>query len=117
MVTQSDIKPAIVGVIGGAVLLAIIGFTWGGWSTKATADTAANKLAASSVVMALAPICLNQFQKSPDMAMKQANFMKLSAGERGSFVEKGGWAMMPGATTTDRKVADACGELIASNKS
>ncbi len=41
MQVPSETKPALWGAAGGAIALAIVGFTWGGWMTTGTA----NKLA------------------------------------------------------------------------
>ncbi len=32
---RQDIKPALWGAAGGAILLALVGFAWGGWQTAA----------------------------------------------------------------------------------
>lgn len=117
MTTQSKVMPALVGAAAGAIALAIIGFSWGGWVTQSSAQTDANKAAATAVVSALAPICLNQFQRSPDVAVKLGEFTPLAAGDKVKYVEKGGWATMPGSDAPDAKVAVACAELISSQKS
>ena len=36
--------------------------------------------------------------------------------DRGTFVEKGGWAIMPGSGTADSAVAKACAETLGSLK-
>ena len=46
----SEVKPALWGAAGGAILLAIVGFTWGGWMTT----SAANKLADQRADVAVA---------------------------------------------------------------
>ena len=116
MTTQSRTVPALVGAAAGAIALAIIGFSWGGWVTQSTAQTAAGKSVATAVVDALAPICLAQFQKSPDFVLKQGEFTKPAAGDKASFVQTGGWATMPGSDTADIKVATACSVLISNQK-
>ncbi len=35
-------KPAVMGAVAGAIALAIVGFSWGGWMTATTAATVAN---------------------------------------------------------------------------
>jgi hypothetical protein len=112
MDTKSSLKPALLGAAAGAVAMAFIGFTWGGWVTQSTSQTMAKSSAMDSVVAVLAPICLNQFQKSPDAIAKQAELKKLNSYDQGSFVDKAGWAIMPGATTADSAVAKACADLI-----
>ncbi len=36
-----ETKPALWGAAGGAVVLAIVGFSWGGWVTSSTAEAGA----------------------------------------------------------------------------
>jgi hypothetical protein len=45
MQVPSETKPALWGVAGGAVALAIVGFTWGGWMTNGTANKLADERA------------------------------------------------------------------------
>ena len=56
MLKTEIIKPVLMGAVGGAVALAIVGFSWGGWVTGGTAETMANKQAKSAMVAALAPM-------------------------------------------------------------
>ncbi len=51
-----ETKPALWGIAGGAIAMAIVGFTWGGWVTGGTAETAATQRANAAVVVALAPV-------------------------------------------------------------
>ena len=108
----SSLAPALWGAVGGAVLLAIVGFTWGGWVTAGTAERTAEQKASSAVVAALAPICVSQFQLTADATAKQDELKKIGLYDRNSFVEKAGWATMPGSTAPDSKVAQACADMI-----
>jgi hypothetical protein len=45
-----------------------IGFSWGGLMLGSTAKTLADSAASSAVVAAIAPICVDQFQRSADAA-------------------------------------------------
>ena len=58
-----ETKPALWGIAGGAVALAIVGFSWGGWVTGGKAEAAALTRANDAVVMALAPVCVDKFQR------------------------------------------------------
>ena len=62
----SYLKPALWGAAGGAILLAIVGFTWGGWVTGGGAEAKAEQRASSAVIAALAPICVVQFKSASD---------------------------------------------------
>jgi hypothetical protein len=112
MQVPAELKPACWGAVGGAVALAIVGFTWGGWLTGATAETQAKQRSERAVVAALAPICADKFKKQADASANLIELKKVSSWQQGSFVEKGGWAMMPGSTSTDSAVASACAELL-----
>lgn len=106
-------KPWLQGAVGGAVLCAFVGFIWGGWETGSTARHEAMVASQSAVVSALAPICAERFRAQPDAASKVDAVAKASSWERGSIVERSGFALMPGSKTVDSDVARACGELLA----
>lgn len=112
MKMRPEIKPALWGAAGGAIVLAIVGFTWGGWSTSASAEQLAKKNADSAVVAVLAPICVQQFNAQADPASTLAELTKLSTYERAGFVEKGGWATMPGSDTPIIGVAKSCAAIL-----
>jgi hypothetical protein len=99
--------------VGGAIACMIIGFTWGGWVTGGTARKDAATAAHDAVVVALAPICAAQYRTQSDAPAKIAELAKASSWERGSTVEKSGFATMPGSKTTDSDVARACAEMLA----
>jgi len=107
-------KPLVWGFIGGAVACMIVGFSWGGWVTGSTARKDTATAAHDAVVTALAPICAEQFRAQAGASAKIAELAKTSSWERGSAVEKSGFALMPGSKTTDTDVARACAELLAS---
>ena len=111
-----SLKPTVWGAIGGAAALAILGFTWGGWVTGGSAQRTAESQASSAVVVALAPICLVQFQQKSDSVLQLAALKKISSYDQTSFVEKAGWATMPGSTAPSSGVAKACASLIANLK-
>jgi hypothetical protein len=113
---HKNLKPAVLGAAGGAVALAIIGFAWGGWVTAGSAEISAKQSASNAVVAALTPICLDQFQRSADASVKQAELLKVSGWQQGPFVEKAGWATMPGSTAPNAVVAKACAGLISNLK-
>jgi hypothetical protein len=108
-----DTKPMLWGAVGGAVIVAVLGFTWGGWVTGSTARKDAGVAAHNAMVAALAPICAERFRAQGDSPAKIAELAKASSWERGSVVEKSGFAMMPGSKTADTDVARACAEILA----
>jgi hypothetical protein len=110
-----ETKPALWGLVGGAIAATIIGFTWGGWVTGSRAETDATRHADAAVVKALAPVCVERFQHGPDAPGNLAALKKLDSWARGDFVEKAGWANVAGTQPTDQlsAVAKACALLLA----
>jgi hypothetical protein len=110
-----ETKPALWGVAGGAVALAIVGFTWGGWVTGGRAESDAMQRANAAVVVALAPICVEKFQHTADVSANLAALKKVDSWSQGDFVEKGGWATVPGSNSPAQvsAVAKACALLLA----
>lgn len=110
-----ETKPALWGIAGGAIALAIVGFTWGGWVTGSKADSTATQRANTAVVTALAPICVEKFQRAADVPANLAALKKADSWSQGDFVEKGGWATVPGKNPPEQvsAVAKACAQLLA----
>jgi len=103
---------------GGAILLAIVGFTWGGWMTTSAANKLADQRADVAVVAILTPICVEKFQQNGDAIANLTALKKISSSwEQGNFVEKGGWATRPGASSPDYVLARACAEKLVQAKS
>ncbi len=106
------IKTALWGAIGGAIVLAIVGFAWGGWVLGGTAQNMAEELAQRAVVARLAPICVEQFNQDSEKDQKLKKLKEANPWERDDYVEKQGWATMPGEKDPDSKVAEKCAELL-----
>ena len=109
-----ETKPALWGGVAGAVALAVVGFTWGGWLTAGKAEAAATQRVNAAVVAALAPVCADRFQRGTDVAANLAALKQADAWARAELVEKGGWAAVPGrAADQVTAVARACATLLA----
>src|SRR5437763_15338657 len=96
-----ETKPALWGMAGGAIAAAIVGFSWGGWVTGAKAEAEATQRANAAAVVALAPVCVERFQRATDVSANLAALKKGDARSQGAFLEKGGWATAPGAKASD----------------
>ena len=109
-----ETKPALWGVVGGAIALAIVGFTWGGWVTGSNAATEASQRAEAAVVVALAPVCVEKFQGAAEAPANLAALKKADSWSQGDFIEKGGWATVPGNNPPAQvsAVAKACASLL-----
>jgi len=103
--TAGKVKFGIWGLICGAVIAMIIGFAWGGWSTKGTTQ----KVADEAVLASQAAICVAQFIKAPNHEENLKKLGELGTYKRAEFIEKGGWDKMPGQEKADSSVAQACG--------
>ena len=115
--TKAAVRPALWGAAAGAIALAIVGFSWGGWVTGGTAETLARNSAATAVVAALAPICVEKFRQAADASTNLVEMKKATyAWDQSKFVEKGGWATMPGSTEPNSAVARACAESLGREK-
>jgi hypothetical protein len=96
----------------GAVALAVIGFTWGGWVTGGTSRKDAATASHDAVVAALAPICAARFQAQAEAASKLTDLAKTSSWERGQVISKAGFATITGNSSVESDVASACAEML-----
>ena len=101
------------GAVLGAVATMAIGFYGGGWMLASTASQMADDRAATAVVAALAPICVEKFQRQQDAAVKLIELKKMVAWNQASFIAAQGWATMPGSGAPKTlAVARACADLL-----
>ncbi|HEY9346895.1 MAG TPA: hypothetical protein VIQ53_16365 [Inquilinus sp.] len=113
MQTPEWLRPALYGAACGAVALAVIGFSWGGWVTGSSARQMAQSQSKTDLVAALSLICIDQSTRDPLLAARLAELKAASAYSRGDLVVKAGWATMPGMTEANAQVAKACATKLA----
>ena len=77
-----SLKRLLQGAAAGAVATLVVGFGWGGWMLGSAAKTLADSTANSAVVAAIAPICVDQFQRSADAANNLTELKKSAPGSR-----------------------------------
>jgi nucleoid-associated protein YgaU len=94
----------------------IIGFGWAGWTLGGTTAKMVDEASRSAVVKALAPICVDKFQTASNATENMAALRKASSYEQGTFVEKGGWATLPGSDASNYGVAQACANMLTNLK-
>jgi hypothetical protein len=99
--------------LGGAIALALVGFNYGGWVTGGTAAAMAKDVAADAVAERLGTICVAQFNKDSDKGQKVKEMKDKDTWDKGRFIEKQSWAIMPGDDKPDSRVADSCAKLLA----
>jgi hypothetical protein len=63
-----------------------------------------------AVLASEAAICVAQFMKQPNHEEKLKELAALDSWKRPEFIEKGGWAIMPGQKKADYAVARACAD-------
>jgi hypothetical protein len=98
--------------VASVVLTMIIGFAWGGWVTGGTARSMAATMAEDAVVKRLAPVCVIRFKQEAGTDQKLKELKETSGWQRGEYVEKQGWATMPGEEKPDSKIAEECARLL-----
>ncbi len=107
MQNQKLILSSIVGAVVGIAV--VVGYAMaGGWMSPAAADKMASEQASAAVVAALTPICVAQAKSDPDIDAKLAELKASGWYGRPDLVMQDGWATMPGTTTPNAAVADAC---------
>jgi hypothetical protein len=105
------------GIAIGAVAAMAVGFSWGGWVTGSTANKLAAEQANTAVVRVLTPMCADAFMQNADAQTNLAALRKISSNwQQGDYLEKGGWATRPGATSPDYELARACAAKLIEGK-
>lgn len=108
MNTPDWLKPGVYGALVGAVVVAIGGFSWGGWVTGGTAKDRAMEMAHDDVVAAMIPVCLDMARTDPERLAKIETIRAASTYKRRDALISVGWATMPGADSPSRDIAQAC---------
>lgn len=119
MQVPAAVKPAFWGAVGGAIVLAIVGFNWGGWVTGHTAKTMAAQQSRQAVVKALVPYCVAKFEQMPDAAAQWTKLKKADEFDQGGILEKEKVVVLPGSKLgsgqTDN-LASACADKLVAMK-
>lgn len=101
-------KPALVGAGVGAVALAVVGFSWGGWMTSASATEMSSMQSMAATTTALTPYCVLNSKNDPKATEVLAEIEKANSYKRRGMLEEAGWATPLGAEKPDRALAEAC---------
>ena len=82
-----------------------------------TANRLAAEQASTAVVAVLTPICVEKFLQNSDAQANLAALREISSNwQQGQYLEKGGWATRPGATSSDYELARACAAKLIEAK-
>ena len=90
----------------------VVGFAWGGWVTGGTAKRMAETAAAGAHDTLVAAVCVDQFQAGGDAQAQLAALKLLQGYSRSSFIEKGGWAVMPDKSSASRAATSLCADQL-----
>ena len=112
-INKENIEPILWGAAGGAVVLAVVGFMWGGWLTGGTAQQLAEEAAEKAVRDRLAPICVAQYNRDPEKDQKLKEMKMIETYQRGDYVKKQGWSTMPGEKDSNYAVSSECADLLS----
>jgi hypothetical protein len=96
----------------GAVATIVVGFAWGGWVTGGSAKRMAEAAAGSARDTLVAAVCVDRFQAGGDAQAQLAALKLLQGYNRSSFIEKGGWAVMPDKSTASRAATSLCADQL-----
>ena len=110
--SKESIKPFVLGIVVGAIVLLIVIFSTGWVVRSSSAEAAAEKMTEQAVVDRLAAICVAQFQQDPTREERLAELKETSSFKRDDYVEEKGWATMPGDESPSSKVAGECAKQL-----
>jgi hypothetical protein len=116
-ILQGDsLKRLLQGAAAGAVATMFVGFVWGGWSLRSTADKIAKDHSELAVIAALAPVCADRFRALPDADARKAALSKVDSWKRQDEFPKE-FVTLPGETYPSSTLVDACYTLLVGPKS
>jgi alpha/beta superfamily hydrolase len=104
------------GAAVGAVATVIVGFNWGGWSVRSTADKMARERSELAVIAALAPVCADKFSALPDAEAKKVALSKVESWKRRDEFPKE-LVTLPGESYPSSALVEACYTLLFAPKS
>lgn len=97
--------------VGAVVVVLILGFTWGGWTTGGTAREMAEEAAEEARAQVAAAVCVERFMDAATARTQLTSLKEIdSSWERENFIEEGGWATIADETYDDG--AELCAEML-----
>ena len=80
---------------GCIVATLIVGFTWGGWVTRGSAQDMAEEAAEQARTEVAAAVCVDKFMAATDARLQLASLKEnTSSWRQENFIEDGGWAVI-----------------------
>jgi dienelactone hydrolase len=115
MKTPEWLSPGLYGAGLGAIALAIVGFSWGGWVTGRTAQKMADNASLTAVVSAMTPYCVARSTNDPKSVEILAELKSTQGYNRRTIIENAGWATPLGAERPNSDLAAACSTALGSS--
>ncbi len=106
------VKTVFWSAVGGALVWWIVLSAVFGWITAGSAEKKAAERADAAVLDVLAPICVENFNQDSESEAKLKALKGKSNWTKADYVEKQGWATMPGSDTPEKRIAQACADQI-----
>lgn len=107
-------KTGLLGAACGAIILAVVGFTVGGWVTGDVSRERAEAAAQARAYDVMTEVCLGQSAADPRRRLVLMDMHGVKSYARPAMVMKAGWATMPGSKEPSRYVARLCADRINS---
>ena len=117
--TKEHVKPFLLGMGAGAIVLIIVIFSAGWVVTSGSAKAEARQIAGQAVLDRLAPIAVAQFMQDLNKEERLKDLKKLDSygmNNQTDYVKKQGWATMPGEKEPDNRVAGEVADRLAKLK-
>jgi hypothetical protein len=108
----SGVKPGLWGAVAGAIAMAVLGFSYLGWTTASTSQKLAQDTAGAAVVAALVPFCVIKAEADPNATILTRFRAEQSSYSRSDIVMKAGWASFGDKTMDSDTLAHACAEKL-----
>jgi hypothetical protein len=103
---KEQIKPFVWGMVVGAIVLVIVGFSAGWVMTSGSAQAKAEQMASKAIIDHLAPIAVAQFMVDPNRRERLKELKGLDYWKRDKYVLESGWATMPGSKEPNGEIDD-----------
>jgi hypothetical protein len=110
-----EVKPALWGAAGGAIVWWVVLAFGFGWTSAGTTEKLASGRAEKAVITALAPICAEKFNAQADVAAKRVTLNDTSSWQRRDLFPKE-WVTLPGGSYPSSDLVEVCSDLILKPK-
>lgn len=115
--TYRGSKTMIFWSCAGCVLATLIlGFTWGGWMTGASARKAVTQASYDARADMAAAICVSRFDASPDHVANLAALKGTDTWRRDDYMAKGGWLKIDGLESDISGASSLCVQRLLEAK-